>query len=250
MPIHDWTRVDAGTYHDFHQDWTIELRRTLNAGVLPPGYFAMADQRVSGPESDVVALQLRPPADQPPVRAGGSAVLERLPRIRQSASIARSAYARKANRIVVRHQLGRVVVMIEIVSPVNKDSRNAFAAFVAKALEFMNNGIHLVIVDLFPPTPPDPKGIHQAIWNELTTEPFEARPADKPLTVASYDVGEELTAYVEPLAVGDELPEAPLFLEPGIYVPMPLEATYQRSWDVLPQVIRDLVSPSEGVEKQ
>ena len=35
MPIHDWTRVDAGLFHDFHQDWTIELSRSLNAGLLP-----------------------------------------------------------------------------------------------------------------------------------------------------------------------------------------------------------------------
>ena len=50
MPIHDWTRIDSGTFHDFHQDWTIEIRRTLNRGVLPAGYFAMADQRVTGAE--------------------------------------------------------------------------------------------------------------------------------------------------------------------------------------------------------
>jgi hypothetical protein len=23
MPIHDWTRADAGLLHHFHQDWTI-----------------------------------------------------------------------------------------------------------------------------------------------------------------------------------------------------------------------------------
>ena len=56
MPIHDWTRVSAGIYHDFHQDWTIQIRRTLNSGVLPEGYYAMADQRVRGPEPDIIAL--------------------------------------------------------------------------------------------------------------------------------------------------------------------------------------------------
>ena len=31
MPIHDWTRVDAGLFHAFHQGWIIRLsdsRRT------------------------------------------------------------------------------------------------------------------------------------------------------------------------------------------------------------------------------
>ena len=61
MPIHDWTRVSAGTFHDFHQGWTIEIRNTLNRGILPEGYYAMADQRVSGPEPDVIALRLGSP---------------------------------------------------------------------------------------------------------------------------------------------------------------------------------------------
>ncbi len=52
MPIHDWTRVDAGTFHSFHQDWTIEICRTLNRGLLPPDYLAMTDQRVDGPEPE------------------------------------------------------------------------------------------------------------------------------------------------------------------------------------------------------
>ena len=46
MPIHNWTRVRANRFHHFHQDWTIELRRSLNAGLLPPGYFALTDQQV------------------------------------------------------------------------------------------------------------------------------------------------------------------------------------------------------------
>ena len=52
MPIHDWSCVESGTFHDFHQGWTIEIRNALNRGILPPGYFAMADQRIGGPEPD------------------------------------------------------------------------------------------------------------------------------------------------------------------------------------------------------
>src|SRR5271154_4430458 len=154
MPIHDWTRVPAGVFHDFHQDWTIEIRRTLNRGVLPPGYFAMADQRVSGPEPDVIALKLRRPAASP---SGGLAIADAPPRARQVASVAmeRAAYARKANRIAVRHPLGHVVAMIEVVSPGNKDSKHALRSFTTKAIDFLRNGINRVVVDLFPPTPRD-----------------------------------------------------------------------------------------------
>jgi hypothetical protein len=44
MPIHDWTRVRANRFHDFHQSWTIAIRNALNAGRLPPGYFALVEQ--------------------------------------------------------------------------------------------------------------------------------------------------------------------------------------------------------------
>ena len=38
-------------------------------------------------------------------------------------------------------------------------------------------------------------------------------------------------AYVEPVAVGDVLPDMPIFLQPGYYVPAPLEPSYRRTWD-------------------
>ena len=44
MPVHDWTRVDAGIFHDFHTVWTGELRNALNGGLLPDGYYALADR--------------------------------------------------------------------------------------------------------------------------------------------------------------------------------------------------------------
>ena len=49
MPIHDWTRVDAGLFHDFHQRWTVSLSNALNAGVLPADYFALVEQNIRGP---------------------------------------------------------------------------------------------------------------------------------------------------------------------------------------------------------
>jgi Protein of unknown function (DUF4058) len=238
MPILDWTGVGAGTVHDFHQGWTIEIRNKLNSGILPDGYFAMADQRVSGPEPDVVALRL-----QSPEPTGGLVVAETPPRIKQAARVETeaAAYARKASRIAIRHELGRVVAMIEAISPGNKDSKQAIASFVAKAVDFLRNGIHLLVVDPFPPGPRDPGGIAQAIWDELVGEPLAARPADEPLAVAAFDAGEPLTAYVESLAVGDPWPEAPLFLAPGWYVNVPLEETYRASWEVTPRPIRDLL---------
>ena len=68
-------------------------------------------------------------------------------------------------------------------------------------------------------------------------EPFEL-PADKPLTLAAYTNGSATTAYVEPVAVGDVLPDMPIFLTPERYVPCPLEATYLTTWGVFPGALK------------
>jgi hypothetical protein len=209
MPIHDWARVDAGLFHDFHQDWTIELRRSLNAGRLLPGY---------------VALIATPPQARFVVEAE------------------EDSYARRANRIRIHHRHGEVVAVIEIVSPGNKNSRNALRAFVRTAADLIWQGIHLLIVDLFPPSERDPQGIHKAIWDEIADRPFEL-PPDKPLTVVAYRAAPTKRAYVEPVAVGDTLPSLPIFLLEDEYVPAPLEETYQASWAAFPADFKELLEP-------
>jgi hypothetical protein len=40
---------------------------------------------------------------------------------------------------------------------------------------------------------------------------------------------------VQPVAVGDRLPDMPLFLEPGAHVLLPLNVTYERAFAALPR---------------
>jgi hypothetical protein len=240
MPIHDWSGVEPGIFHDFHQAWTIEIRNTLNAGVLPPDFFALAEQIVSGPIPDVVTLKRRPTAPDRPDDAGGIAVADTPPRARFVTSAEPDLYASKANRLLIKHRLGQVVAVIEIVSPGNKSSRHSLRSFVLKAEEFVRHGINLLVVDLFPPSPRDPQGIHKAIWDEIREEPFEL-PGDKPLTVVAYSAGPPQTAYVEPVAVGDRLPSLPIFLDSCTYVPAPLETTYQATWAKSAEAVREIV---------
>ena len=139
--------------------------------------------------------------------------------------------------------------MIEILSPGNKASASELRAFVQKASSLIQQGIHLLVIDLFPPTVRDPQGIHKAIWDELDEETAEL-PADKPLILASYDAGPPQTAYVENVAVGDALPDMPLFLRSEFYVRVPLEATYAASWDAFPAVLKRLLLSDAGDSSQ
>ncbi len=240
MPIHDWSQIDHGIFHDFHQAWTIEIRNALNRGLLPRGFFALAEQVISGPIPDVVTLQRTPSRVSVPPASGGLAIADSPPQARYVTSAESEQYVERANQIVIRHRLGRVVAVIEIVSPGNKSSRTALRTFTEKAYQLLQQEIHLVIVDLFPPSPRDPHGIHTAIWDNICEEPFEL-PPDKHLTVAAYYAGVPKRAYVDPVAVGDLLPSPPIFLDAGFYVPAPLETTYQTTWQECPAEVREIV---------
>jgi hypothetical protein len=240
MPIHDWPRVDAGLFHAFHQRWISALCDTLNAGVLPSDYFALPEQSVHGPIPDVLTLQL---TSEPPETSGtspGLAVTAVPPRTHHVSRNEIDVYARRADRITVRHRHGRVIAVLEIVSPGNKASRNELRAFVEKAADLLRQDIHLLVIDLFPPSKRDPHGLHKEIWDEFIEEDFRL-PPDKPLTLASYDAGPPRIAYVEPVGVGDILLDMPLFLKPEFYVPAPLEATYQTAWNVFPAPLKRLL---------
>jgi hypothetical protein len=107
-------------------------------------------------------------------------------------------------------------------------------------------GVHVLLLDLWPPGTQDPRGIHGVIQQRLN--PFEGAydlPADEPLTLASYAAGPSVDVYLEHVAVGAVLPEMPLFLRPDRYVNVPLEATYQEAYRGLPAFWRDVLEGRE-----
>jgi hypothetical protein len=242
MPIHDWTRVSAGIFHHFHLEWIGDLSRVLNKGLLPSDYDALAEQVVAGLGPNV--LTLRKPESGPSSSvepATGIALAATPPRVQFRLRAEPDLYAAKAKTVVIRHSSNhQVIAMVEIVSPGNKTARHALRAFVDKAAQVLRAGIHLVIIDLFPPGQRDPQGTHKAIWDEFIDNDFTL-PADKPLTFVSYIGGRFPEAFIEPLAVGAPLPEMPLFLTPEIYIPLPLETTYGSAWEAVPSYWRDVL---------
>ena len=237
MPIHDWTRVDAGIFHDFPTTWITEVKRALNRGILPANYYALAEQIAGKVGPDVLTLQATAVegAESSGDKGGATSVTAAPPAVRFTARTASNTYVAKRRTIVIRHTTGdRVVALIEFLSPGNKSSRSAFQAILNKCVAALSQGYHLLVVDLFPPTARDPDGLHGAIWAEVSGEMF-LLPSDTPLTVASYSSGLEKTAYVEPVAVGDTLSDMPLFLEEDVYVSVPLEKTYCAAWESVPR---------------
>lgn len=202
MPLHDWTRVDPSSYHSFVLGWFGGLRGQLNTGLLPSGYSACIAQ-----------------VDEP---ATG------WPRYRH---------------LFVRHEVGhRPVALIKIASPGNKDSVASVRDFVEKAASAVRAGVHLVIADPFPPGRYDPAGLVGAIAHELSGgESAVEVPAGEPLGFAAVEAGEQVGFWLEPRAVGAELPTLPLFLSAGVHVPLPLGPSYEQSWVGTPRIHRDIL---------
>jgi len=247
MPVHDWTRVKAGIFHDFHASWIVSLKAALNDGLLPPGYYAMAEQIAGESIPDVLTLQASapfPPGTRP--GEGWLAVADAPPRVAIVAEAEEvEEYARRQRTLVIRHSSGdEVIALLELVSLGNKQSRAMLRRFVEKVQGALFQGIHLLIIDLYPPGRNDPEGIHGSIWDELQAEPYVA-PADRPLTLAAYEARTLIRAYVEPIAVGAILPDMPLFFTEGRYINVPLERTYGQAYATIPERWRQVVEGSD-----
>ena len=245
MPMHDWTRVDPNDYHTFHFFWIASLATALNNGRLPPGYYAMADHTTPPIIPDVVTLSTPDAAGGAGLDGAGGVALEAPPRT--TIAVTEPGKRRKVagrRRVAIKHVRDRgLVAVIEIVSPSNKAKKPEFADLIGKSVQLLRQGVHVLLIDPFPPTARDPNGVHAAVWKELTGKPFTP-PEGRPLTLASYAARGDNTfsAFVEPVAVGDRLPDMPLFLTGRLHVPTPLEETYESAWHGFPPPLRAVVA--------
>lgn len=236
MPVHDWTKVPAGTFHHFHTLWLTELSNALNAGVLPRGYYAMAEQVAGGPQPDVLTLEAEDL--EAPLESGGAAATATVllatqspPQVRYTIEDEALSYALKADHLAIRHVSDdRVVAFIEIVSPGIKASATMLKQFFDKLADALARGCHLLVIDLHPPGKNDPEGLPAAFWGGETP----GVSTDEPLTLSAYQAGPQPTAHFEPVAVGASLKDMPLFLTSERYVKVPLEKAYQDAWRGVP----------------
>ena len=242
MPIHDWTLVDAGTFHAFHTSWITHIMEALNAGDHCTAPSSGTGRRM---QTDVLTLRAPQPQQSSATASEGDrqtipqACLRlhpdpafRKPRVPGSGHLVGNASAQSG------HQ---VVALIEIVSPSNKDRKSHVRDMAEKVVRSLESGVHVLLLDLLPSGVHDPGGIHKAVWSYFDTTAYEV-PADDPLTLASYRWdGSEPEAFVEPVAVGKPLIDMPLFLTAERYVNVPLEPTYRSAYAGMPEFWRDIL---------
>lgn len=207
MPMHDWTRFDDGIWHDLHCGWVVALSGALNNGELAAyGHYALIEFNESPLHND-------PSFDIPKSAFNGLDP--------------ETVYIRRRRTVGVYREADRAKVgIIELLWPGVKRRADALDGLVGKVTAAVRLGLSAVVVDPFPPTDLAPDGVHAVIWERLTGRPAFPPPSGQTLVAASYSrIGGDFAADVEPFAVGEPVPAAPLEL-PGGPTALPLEAAY------------------------
>ena len=234
MDLHDWSRVPDNVFHSFHYAWLYNLAGLLNDGALPEGYVARPEEYVGAYQSDVLALETE--AGGSPVPEGGAPT----PVLTLSPPL---LALRKQRRLAVYSARDeRRIAVIEIVSPGNKDAAAKAGHFRRKVVDLLENGIHVVILDVLPATSACRRGFAADVARELGAA------EDPPIPercAASFEVVLDplrLSLYARALEPGRALPEdVPLFLAASRSIPLPLGASYRRAVEWLPATDRALL---------
>ena len=132
------------------------------------------------------------------------------------------------------HDRARLVAVIELISPANKDRAAERDAFTAKCVTYLKRGIGLVILDVVTER-------HANLHNELMEAIGGENPLlmpDTPIYVSGYRPlhrrethANEIEIWPYAAVVGEPLPAVPLGLRGGPVVLLDLEGTYSAAID-------------------
>src|SRR5262249_43426818 len=152
------------------------------------GYYALPEQHTGRRAiADVLTLQVGDTGPIRPTDRGPVAVADARPQLSRKMIVRPPTSFRMAQRTLVvrRGSDHRLVALVEIISPGNKDRPRSVNDFVDKVYDALEHGCHLLLIDLLPPGPHDPEGMHFAVWEKFDPEHEEPPPpAGKPLSLA------------------------------------------------------------------
>ncbi|MBY0512417.1 MAG: hypothetical protein K2P78_00730 [Gemmataceae bacterium] len=210
MPLLDHFHPPLSRTHPwrgFHGAWAAAVARLLNAGVLPPGYYAVPFLDRDGP------VEIDEPNQEPP-----GPIL----------TLAVEWPPADDVWVEVQSEDGdpRLAATVELVSPRNKDRPRARAAFAAKCAGHLRHGCGVVVVDVVTTRRAD---VHADVLAALGVEPQAGLPGA--LAAVSYrPLGREadgrLQLWPAAVEVGRPLPTLPLWLGGERSVPLDLEASH------------------------
>jgi hypothetical protein len=208
-PLHGPRRWEG-----FHHAWATVIAQHLNRGVLPPDYFAEPEISV-GPEQGQKDRGVATEVWSPP-----------LPKIAAKVDFARL----DGYEVRVYQDLGgaELRAAIELVSPGNKDRAGSRRTFAAKCAGYLKHGIGVVIVDIVTARTAN---LHATLFDTLGVKSRRVWQSTTGLYATAYRAvttrkRPRVEVWPEELALGEALPELPLWLTLDFCVPVGLEESY------------------------
>ena len=216
----------ARSWESFHSRWANSMADALNRD-LPARFVAEVQIHLGNQvEADVAEFEQKEGTINEPGKNGGVAVQTWAPPM-PSLTIPALYPDDLEVQVLDQRDDARLVGVVELLSPRNKDREESRIAFAAKCAAYLQRGIGLIILDIVTSRQAN---LHGELLHMLGQEngPPMGTP---PLYAVAYRAARrgdsnEIDIWPETLAIGQRLPVLPLSLRGSGAVPLDLEATY------------------------
>jgi hypothetical protein len=233
MPLLDHFHAPLITerrWESFHSSWATRIADALTENWLPPNYIAEEHAHL-GPsvEIDVGTFErdgLRG------TEAGGGVVATVGPKVWTPPApdaVMPSVFPDTFEVRVLSTDTGpKLVAVIELVSPGNKDRATERRAFAVKCASYLYQGISLIIVDIVTSRRAN---LHNEILGVMEAADTLRLAPEVSLYAVAYrplrrDGKDEIDVWRSTLALNQPLPTLPLSLRADLAIPVDFEATY------------------------
>jgi hypothetical protein len=242
MPLYDHFHRPLLNIHDwesFHSQWGGCIAADLNRR-LPKRFLASAPQHL-GPyvSSDVAERELlqedisdsqNGTPEGSSERGGVAVALEKLVYTPPVTALSMPVSFPEEFRVEVRDTLraSRVLAVIELVSPGNKDDDESRESFAGKCLGYLAKGIGLVVIDIVTARL---SNLHNWMVKLAKHDAKFEMPGDPSIYTSAYrpvhrNKEDMIDLWTWELALGSHLPTVPLSLKEFGTIPLDLEKTY------------------------
>ncbi len=214
-------------WQSFHHRWANTIANTLDR-TLPERFFSRVEVNLGlDAGADVTEEELH---EEIGLNGAGGAVVQTVAPPRQL--IIPAVYpAECAVEIRESHRGARLVAVVELVSPANKDRPDRRRAFAIKSVAYLEHGVGLIIVD---PVTNAQFNLHNEMMRALDVGTSYLMAGDPTIYAVGYqpeyeEERSQIVAWPHALAIGQALPTVPLYLRGTGCIPLDLESTYMET---------------------
>jgi hypothetical protein len=239
MPLRDHfhgTLKDIRKWTGFHSAWINTMVRHLNTRLLPQHYHSEPNEHL-GPniEVDIATREEKQSTDWLGKDQGNGVATAVWSPPAATQTIDVVFPVQDLFEVRVYDDSGaKLVAVVELVSPSNKDRPENRQAFAIKCASYLQDFVSVVVIDIVTDRQ---QNLHREVA-QLLGVGDKVTMKDSPIYAVAYKTGKMnqrwlLEVWPNVLSVGQNLPVVPLWLASDLGIPLDLESTYEETCSVL-----------------